>query len=357
MSLGPVMVDLRGTRMDAGERELLAHPAVGGVILFSRNFENTAQLRALCKEVHALRSPHLLVAVDHEGGRVQRFREGFTRLPAMARLGELHQRDPQEALALAHDGGWLMASELLAHGVDLSFAPVLDVDRRRSKVIGDRAFADDPDVVSGLGRAWIHGMREAGMASVGKHFPGHGGVAEDSHDSLPRDDRDLAAFRLRDMQPFERLMGQDPERAALAGIMTAHLQVPHVDELPVTFSRTWLIGILREQLGFTGTIFSDDLSMHATLGLGGAGDRALAAMEAGCDMVLVCNDRQAAEEAVDACPVPRDAVRASRVARLHGRAGCDWRTLVGDPRHARVGVALESLDAAPELDLHDDNQI
>lgn len=355
MSLGPVMVDLRGVDLEPDERELLEHPAVGGVILFSRNFADLDQLGHLCSEIHAARTPHLLIGVDHEGGRVQRFREGFARIPAMARFGECHERDPQRAVRLAHEGGWLMASELLASGVDLSFAPVLDVDRRRSKVIGDWSFADDPDVVSVLGRAWIRGMREAGMASVGKHFPGHGGVVEDSHEALPRDARDLAAFRLRDMLPFERLMGEDPEQGALAGIMTAHLQVREVDALPVTFSRTWLTEILRRQLGFTGTIFSDDLSMHAALGLGGPGARAGAALEAGCDMVLVCNDPDGAVQVVQSCPPPGDVIRGSRLARLHGRARCGWRRLRQDPRHRWACRELDALEVAPELDLHDDN--
>ena len=357
MSLGPVMLDLRGVALTPREREVLTHPAVGGVILFARNYVDQEQLHALCADIHGLRTPHLLIAVDHEGGRVQRFREGFTAIPAMARFGECHHRDPARALDLAREGGWLMASELLASGVDLSCAPVLDVDRRRSRVIGDRSFADDPDVVSVLARAWIRGMREAGMASVGKHFPGHGGVAEDSHETMPRDPRDLAAFRLRDLLPFERLIKEDPDRGTLAGIMSAHLQVRDVDELPVTFSRAWLTGILRGQLGLTGTIFSDDLSMHGALGLGGPEARAGAAIEAGCDMVLVCNDPDAAEQVVQARAVPVDAIRGSRLARLHGRAHRDWHGLRHSARHRAARDNLEALEAAPELDLHDDNQV
>lgn len=357
MSLGPLMLDVQGVALDASERELLTHPAVGGVILFSRNYQDVEQLSQLCCDIHAARHPHLLIAVDQEGGRVQRFRDGFTRIPAMACLGRRHANDASGALALAHEGGWLMASELLACGVDLSFAPVLDVDRARSKVIGDRAFADDPDVVSSLARAWARGMREAGMASVGKHFPGHGGVAEDSHERLPNDPRDLAEFEMRDLLPFARLMVNDTEQASLSGIMTAHLQVSKVDVRPVTFSRIWLKDILRGRFGFTGAIFSDDLSMHAAAGMGTAPERAAAALEAGCDMVLVCNDPLAARDTVTALPSDASAVRASRLAPLRGHCQMDWSSLRSSARYRRAQRDLAALEAAPELDLHDDNSV
>ena len=205
MGLGSVMLDVSGLELDESDRELLRHPAVGGVILFSRNYSDPDQLARLVESIRALRAPQLLVAVDHEGGRVQRFRTGFTALPPAAALGRVHDRDPREGLALSRDAGWMMAAELRVLGVDMSFAPVLDLDRGRSKVIGDRAFHRDPDVVTALAGAYVQGMRDAGMAGVGKHFPGHGGVREDSHETLPRDSRDLASFRLEDMLPFERL--------------------------------------------------------------------------------------------------------------------------------------------------------
>jgi len=350
MSLGPVMLDVAGTELSAADRELLAHPAVGGVILFSRNYVDPAQLAALTDAIRALRTPPLLVAVDHEGGRVQRFREGFTALPAAAAFGAVYDRDRDAAARLAADAGWLMAVELRACGVDMSFAPVLDLDRGCSQVIGDRAFHADADVVTALARAWLRGMRDAGMSGVGKHFPGHGGVAEDSHLALPVDERDLEAFRLHDMLPFERLGA-----GTLAGVMTAHLLVPAVDRVPVSFSRRWLDGILRRELGYQGAVFSDDLSMHGAHAAGGPAERSARALAAGCDMVLVCNDRTAAEAVVCAAPARADAVRASRLARFHARTRPSRRALLADPRHAAARAALAPLNMAPELDLHDDN--
>jgi beta-N-acetylhexosaminidase len=351
------MLDIEGFTLSETERELLQHPAVGGVILFARNYAGREQLVALCAEIRALRKPHLLIAVDQEGGRVQRFRDGFTRLPSMACLGELHRRDPSLSLRLAHEGGWLMASELLACGLDLSFAPVLDVDRARSRIIGDRAFADDPDVVSSLARAWAVGMREAGMAGVGKHFPGHGGVAEDSHDELPHDPRDLASFRARDLVPFERLTASDADGAALTAVMTAHLQVDAVDARPVTFSHRWLRQILRGELNFGGAILSDDLSMHAAQGQGAAPDRAAAALAAGCDMVLVCNDAEAAQAVVQGVDLEGQAVRTSRLAPLRGHARLDWSSLISSARHGAARRKLEAMELQPDLDLHDDNSV
>jgi beta-N-acetylhexosaminidase len=350
MGLGPVMVDIAGVELDATDRELLTHPAVGGVILFSRNYVDPGQLAALTHAIHALRAPQLLVAVDHEGGRVQRFREGFTRLPAAGLIGHAYDRDPADGLRLAGHAGWLMAAELAACGVDMSFAPVLDLDRGNSQVIGDRAYHRRADVVITLARAVVHGMRDAGMAAVGKHFPGHGGVADDSHETLPVDPRDLASFRVEDMLPFERLAAD-----GLPGLMTAHLMVPAVDAQPVSFSHHWLTRLLRRELGYQGALFSDDLSMHAAHGAGEPVQRATAALQAGCDMVLVCNDRGAAQAVVDALDSPGDAVRASRLARFHHRAVLAGAELRASPRHASARAALARLDRAPELDLHDDN--
>jgi len=350
VSLGPVMLDIAGTSLEASDRDLLRHPAVGGVILFSRNFVEPQQLVALTRAIRALRTPPLLIAVDHEGGRVQRFREGFTALPAAAAFGAVHARDGEAAVRLAADAGWLMAAELRACGVDMSFAPVLDLDRGCSRVIGDRAFHGDADTVTVLARAWLRGMREAGMPGVGKHFPGHGGVVEDSHLALPVDSRDLATFRLQDMLPYERLGA-----GVLAGVMTAHLLVPEVDRTPVSFSRRWLRDILRGELGYQGAVFSDDLSMHGAHAAGAPAERAARALDAGCDMVLVCNDRDGAESVVGAIRGAEDPVRTSRLARFHARTHPPREALLSHPRHAAVRAALAPLDVAPELDLHDDN--
>lgn len=350
MGLGPIMLDIHGLELDGVERELLAHPAVGGVILFSRNYQSPTQLTALCDSIHQLREPRLIIAVDHEGGRVQRFREGFTVLPPAASFGATFDHDPDSARGLALDAGWLMAAELRACGVDVSFAPVLDLDRKRSQVIGDRAFHARADVVTQLARAFARGMRDAGMAAIGKHFPGHGAVEEDSHVALPVDSRDLASIQLDDLVPFERLAND-----GLAGIMTAHLLVPAVDAYPVSFSRRWVSGILRGQLGFSGAVFSDDLSMGGARGEGAPGARAALALAAGCDVVLVCNEREAAVEIVESVVAAPDAVRFARLARLHGRGALNFDELQATSRRAHVLSALNALDPTPELNLGDDN--
>jgi len=354
MPLGALMLDLAGPVLEAGERELLAHPGVGGVILFSRNYESGEQLRALVDEVHRVREPPLLVAVDQEGGRVQRFREGFTRLPPPARLGERYDRDPQEALRLARTCGWLMASELRAVGVDLSFAPVLDLRRQRAGVIGDRAFHRDPDAVADLAGAWVHGMRDAGMSAVGKHFPGHGTVAGDSHEMLPVDERPLVTLRLEDLLPFERLIGR-----GLPGLMIAHVVYPEVDRQPAGFSRAWIRNVLRGELGFGGAVFSDDLAMAGAAAAGDPPARARAALAAGCDMVLACNDRPAAEAILEALARAQwraDAVALARLARMHGRAPAPGAP-PGSDAHAQAARAVAALEPEPELDLDEDESV
>ena len=282
--LGPVMVDLEGTALQASERSMLMHPLVGGVILFARNYESPAQLCALTAEIAALRDPKLLISVDHEGGRVQRFRDGFTHIPAMRRLGILADRDPAAALATAEAAGYVLATELLSCGVDFSFTPVLDVDYGLSSVIGDRAFDSDPTRIGELAGALLHGMGEAGVAGVGKHFPGHGHVGADSHVAVPVDERELARIEAEDLLPYRMLIPK-----GLEGVMPAHVIYPKVDSRPAGFSQTWLMQILRGQLGFEGMIFSDDLSMEGASVGGDITARAKIALDAGCDMVLVCN--------------------------------------------------------------------
>lgn len=323
MSIGPVMLDLKGTTLSSEEREILKHPQAGGVILFSRNFESPEQLKDLCREIHAVRDPHLVIAVDHEGGRVQRFRQGFTQLPPMAAVGEIYdQRLPAEAERTAHRLGWLMAAELLSCGVDISFAPVLDIGHGVSGVIGDRAFHRSPEVVSRLAQAFVRGMREAGMAATGKHFPGHGGVKEDSHIAKPVDQRSLADLMLADLVPFERLI-----QNGLAGIMPAHVVYSKVDAKPAGYSRYWLQEILRKQLGFQGVIFSDDLTMDgADIGNTYA-EHAELALVAGCDMVLVCNHPDAAVEVLESLEGYRNPASQIRMARMHGHSHHEWNTL------------------------------
>jgi len=315
LPLGPVMLDVEGVRLTGADRRRLNHPLAGGVILFSRNYANGAQLTGLTEEIHALRNPPLIIAVDHEGGRVQRFRDGFTAIPAMRELGWAWDHGQQQARQLAQEIGFVLAAELLAHGVDLSFAPVLDLDRGISTVIGDRGFHSDPLAVGELARAVLHGLKEAGMNGVGKHFPGHGTVSADSHHDVPVDDRTYEDIEASDLEPFRRLID-----AGVGGIMPAHVIYPRVDDQPAGFSSVWLKQVLRGRLGFDGVIFSDDLSMEGARVAGGVTDRARAAFGAGCDMVLLCNSPEAADELLDNLSHPMPAVSLARLARMHGRS-------------------------------------
>lgn len=291
LPLGHVMLDVAGTSLGPDDVRRLTHPAVGAVILFARNYTDPAQLQALTRDIRALRTPELLIAVDHEGGRVQRFRSGFCALPPMRRLGQLWAQDREQARRAARDVGSVMAYELSAHGVDFSFAPVLDLDYGNSTVIGDRSFGRDPEAVTELAGALIDGLHARGMIAVGKHFPGHGYCAADSHVALPRDARSLAQIEADDLLPFRALL-----RDRLDAIMPAHVVYEQVDARTAGFSPLWLRDILRSRYGFKGVIFSDDLSMEGASVAGGVVQRAQAALSAGCDMVLVCNKPASADE-------------------------------------------------------------
>ena len=290
---GPVVVDVQGLGLDDAERARLMHPLVGGVILFARNFESRKQVARLCDEIHALRRPKLLICVDHEGGRVQRFHKGFTRVPPMRELGRLWDSDVLGACRRATEVGQTIGRELREVGVDLSFTPVLDLDWGRSGVIGDRAFHADPRVVAMLARCLTHGLLLSGMANCGKHFPGHGWAQADSHVAAPRDERDLQTLLANDAAPYG-WMGD-----TLLSVMPAHVVYPQVDAQPAGFSRRWLRDILRRKLGFQGLIFSDDLTMEGASVAGDIVARGRAALAAGCDMVLVCNRPDLADQLLD----------------------------------------------------------
>lgn len=320
---GPAIIDVGGVALDEDDRRRLSHPAVGGVIFFARNYESPPQLLALVSEIRALR-PDILLCVDHEGGRVQRFRSGFSALPPMRRLGTVWDRDRAGALAAAHAAGLVIATELAAQGVDFSFAPVMDLDFGRSEVIGDRAFHADPSAVGELSTAFICGLGEGGMAAVGKHFPGHGYAAADSHVALPRDERPLEELLARDAAPYRPAIA-----AGLAAVMPAHVIYSQVDPEPAGYSRFWLQEILRGRLGFGGLIFSDDLSMEGAGTAGGIPERAGAALAAGCDMVLLCNDPHGQELLLDAlggaAPVDASRLEPLRLKRREdGRGGAAY---------------------------------
>jgi beta-N-acetylhexosaminidase len=313
MSLGPIMLDVVGTELSADDIKRLKNPLVGGVILFARNFENCAQLRSLTASIHGVRQPPLLISVDHEGGRVQRFREGFTKIPPMREFGKIWDTNPKKARELASEAGWILAAELRAHGVDFSFTPVLDMDYGDSLVIGDRAFHKDAQVINELAFSLMQGLKRGGMAAVGKHFPGHGFVVADSHVSIPIDERDFDQIAQNDMQPFRQMIDE-----GLAAIMPAHVIYPKVDDKPAGFSTKWLQKVLRERLGFNGVIFSDDLSMEgATVG-GDVTSRSLAALNAGCDMILLCNRPDLADELLSTLTWKMSAQSIARLARMHG---------------------------------------
>ncbi|HEY4373327.1 MAG TPA: beta-N-acetylhexosaminidase [Burkholderiales bacterium] len=343
LPLGAVIADVAGKALTDEDRKRLVHPQIGGVILFTRNFESVEQVTALCAEIRALREPELIVAVDHEGGRVQRFRPGFTLIPAMRKLGALWDGDAAAARKMAEDCGYVLAAELTACGVTLSFTPVLDVDYGESGVIGDRAFHRDPKAIAELAAALQRGLEEGGLATCGKHFPGHGYVRADSHLEVPVDERSYEEIAATDMAPYPPLIA-----AGLASVMPAHVIYPKVDNKPAGFSRRWIAEILRRDYKFDGLVFSDDLSMEGAKVAGGVVDRAQAAFDAGCDMVLVCNDLVAADALIAGLEARRTApVSVRRVALLAKQAPAASRAALETlPRYMQARKAVTEFAAA-----------
>jgi beta-N-acetylhexosaminidase len=322
LPLGPAVIDVVGLALSDDDRKRLVHPAAGGAIFFSRNFQSPEQLRVLTEEVERLREPALPICVDHEGGRVQRFREGFTPIPPMRQLGRLWDRDREAGRTAARAAAYVIGAELAAHGVDFSFAPVLDLDYGSSSVIGDRALHFDPTAVGALGASIVQGFADAGMASVGKHFPGHGFAEADSHVDVPRDARGMKELLKKDLLPFDAVI-----KAGVAAIMPAHVIYSEIDPEPAGYSKYWLQQVLRGQLGFDGLIFSDDLSMEGASTAGGIPERARAALTAGCDMVLLCNDPEGQERLLESLGDAALA-RPDRLEKMRKKGGRDLRKSV-----------------------------
>lgn len=333
MLLGPVMGDVEGLVLTEADRERLMHPLMGGVILFARNYADPAQLKALTASIRALRTPHLTIVVDQEGGRVQRFHDGFTIIPPMRAVGAAWQKNPQHGLALAHAVGVVIGTEMVAHGLDFSFAPVLDLDWGGSTVIGDRSFGREPATVAALAGEVIAGLAAVGVASCAKHFPGHGFVKADSHHEIPRDTRPFADIAGDDMLPFKLLADQ------FDSVMPAHIIFEQVDPMPAGFSWHWLKNVLRDQLGFRGVIFSDDLTMEGASVVGGDVARAMAALNAGCDMVLLCNDQSrcgALLAGLVAEGVSPSEAQSSHLTRMHAKRTAS----LSDPAYVRAKAVV-----------------
>lgn len=345
MTLGPLMIDLQGPQVLPQERDMLAHPLVGGVVLFARNYTSPEQLLELTHTIHAARNPPLLIAVDHEGGRVQRFRTGFSRLPPARRLGQLFDADRSAGLAAARGMGWLMAAELRAHGVDLSFAPTVDLDYGLNEAIGDRALHARAEATGQLAVAYMLGMRDAGMAATAKHFPGHGAVVADSHVSLPVDRRELADLD-EDLAPYRRLIAN-----GLPGVMVAHILLPAEDAAPASLSARWIRGVLRTDLNFQGAIFSDDLSMGAVAAGADIVERCQRALAAGCDMLLVCNEPAARGAALAGLNAGPDPASQLRLVRMRGGERLSPAALRASQEWSSTQQLLTQLAAAPALSL------
>jgi beta-N-acetylhexosaminidase len=313
---GPLMVDIAGLALTDEDRQVLKHPLVGGVILFARNYSDPKQLKALCMDIHRLRRPRLLLAVDHEGGRVQRFRVGFSRVPPMREIGRRYAENRRSGLAQGRRWGRTIGRELSAYGIDLCFAPVLDRDTGKSRVIGDRAFSGDTEVIVALARAFRKGLAEAGLAATGKHFPGHGAVVADSHVDLPVDRRSWEDIRATDLAPFVELI-----RDGIPSLMLAHVRYSAVDGAPASLSRHWVRKVLRQQLKYDGALFCDDLSMGGAAVAGSLHARAGQALDAGCDMLLVCNDRPGLLQLLSTLKPRRRPAALRRLRRLYRRGG------------------------------------
>ncbi|MGI9274385.1 MAG: beta-N-acetylhexosaminidase [Endozoicomonas sp.] len=334
MSTSSLIIDLESTSLSAAEAELIQHPCVAGILFFSRNFTNREQLCRLVESIRAVRSD-LLLMVDQEGGQVQRFKEEFTRLPAPALYGRYYHRDPEGALELIHDTGWLMASEQLSCGIDLSIAPVLDLDLGLTDVVGDRSFNSDPALVSRLSTGWIKGMREAGMASVIKHFPGHGSVNTDSHLALPEDPRTFEEIASRDLLPFKEQID-----AGVPAVLPAHILFSSVDDQPSGFSRVWLQEILRGQLGFNGIIISDCLTMEGAASGGGYTERVSKALEAGCQLLILSNR----DGVLEVLPwLEKRATEACDLSPLKAGGGVEWSELQSMDRYLSCRDRLDHL--------------
>ncbi len=336
--MGPIMLDVAGYELSAEEVDMLDHPLVGGLILFTRNYHDHRQLSDLVRHIRQISRHDVLIATDHEGGRVQRFRQGFSRIPAMGKIQGICEQHGLNVEIVTQQLGWLMASELLAFDIDISFAPVLDINGI-SQVIGDRGFSDDPKTILTLASQFIRGMHQAGMKATGKHFPGHGNVLEDSHVAMPIDKRPKQQIFEQDMAIFAQMS----QLGLLDAVMPAHVIYPDVDDLPAGFSSTWIKTLLREQLAFDGVVFSDDLSMQGAVQIGDIVTRAQTAIDAGCDMVLVCNDPKGAGQVLDG--LASDLPQAERVKRLKHKQEFDFSQLQQQVEYQRAQRVLEYFHA------------
>jgi beta-N-acetylhexosaminidase len=337
------MVDVAGLELTAADREVLSHPLVGSVILFTRNYSDPEQLQRLVAQIHALRNPRLLVATDQEGGRVQRFRSGFTPLPPLRLIGHQFDLDRAAGLELARQHGWLMAAELLSCGLDISFAPCVDLDYGLSEVIGDRAFHNRGAVVGELAVAYMHGMRDAGMAATAKHFPGHGAVVADSHQALPVDRREFNDMS-EELTPYRRLIAN-----GLSSVMVAHVQFPSVDDKPASLSRRWIAEVLRGELRYNGAVFTDDLSMAGAASYGDIVARATQALAAGCEVLPVCNSRPSVERLLTELQAAPDPASHLRQARLRAHAHPERAELLASSHWRACRTALEQCAQPPPL--------